>query len=69
MAKLTAAERDALPSSDFAIPEGRKYPIPDEEHARDALARVEADGTDSEKREVFTAVKTRYPAMNITATP
>jgi hypothetical protein len=69
MAELTAAERDALPSSDFAIPEERKYPIPDEDHARDALARVQADGTESEKQEVFAAVKEKYPQMHITATP
>lgn len=39
MSRLTAAERDALPDSAFALP-GRRYPIPDETHARDALARA-----------------------------
>ncbi|QBL94161.1 hypothetical protein KSAC_19550 [Komagataeibacter saccharivorans] len=39
MSRLTAAERDALPDSAFALP-GRRYPIPDAPHARDALARA-----------------------------
>lgn len=39
MSRLTQAERDALPDSAFALP-GRRYPIPDKNHARDALARA-----------------------------
>ncbi|MCE0744176.1 hypothetical protein LWC05_09815 [Acetobacter sicerae] len=39
MSRLTQAERDALPDSAFALP-GRRYPIPDKTHARDALARA-----------------------------
>ena len=39
MSKLTTAERNALPDSAFALP-GRRYPIPDATHARDALARA-----------------------------
>lgn len=39
MSKLTAAERNALPDTAFALP-GRRYPIPDATHARDALARA-----------------------------
>lgn len=39
MSRLTAAERNALPDSAFALP-GRRYPIPDATHARDALARA-----------------------------
>lgn len=33
MARLTAAERKALPDSAFAGP-GRTYPVPDKSHAR-----------------------------------
>ena len=40
MAKLTAAKRNALPSSAFAIPSERKYPINDPSHARNAKARA-----------------------------
>lgn len=39
MAKLTAADRKALPASDFAGPD-RSYPMPDRAHAADAKARV-----------------------------
>jgi hypothetical protein len=39
MAKLDAKERRELPDSAFALP-GRKYPIPDKSHARDALVRA-----------------------------
>lgn len=37
--KLTSKERNALSDSQFALPGGR-YPIPDESHARNALARA-----------------------------
>lgn len=63
MAKLTAAMRDALPDSSFAIPATRDYPIPDKEHAVDALARVEADGTPQQKAQVRAAVKKKFPGL------
>lgn len=40
MGKLTSAEKKELPESAFALP-GRRYPIPDANHARAALARAE----------------------------
>ena len=33
MAKLTAKERNKIPSKDFALPEERAFPIEDETHA------------------------------------
>jgi hypothetical protein len=42
MAKLTTEQRKKLPSSDFALP-GRRYPIEDKAHARDAKARASAE--------------------------
>lgn len=39
MAKLTAAQRNALPASKFAGPD-RSYPIPDASHAANAKARA-----------------------------
>lgn len=39
MARLTAKQRKALPSSDFAGP-GRSFPINDKNHARAALGRI-----------------------------
>lgn len=40
MAKLTTAERKALPNSAFAIPSERKYPVNDPSHAANAKARA-----------------------------
>lgn len=37
MARLTAAQRKALPKSDFAGPDG-SFPMPDKAHARAALS-------------------------------
>ncbi|AGT07990.1 hypothetical protein [Paracoccus aminophilus] len=39
MSKLTTTSRDALPDSDFALP-GRRYPVEDAAHARNAKARA-----------------------------
>lgn len=64
MAVLNAAERNALPKSAFALP-GRRYPIQDEAHARDALARVAANGTPQEKLAVRRAVRKRYPNIKV----
>ena len=65
MARLTAWQRHRLASSQFALPAERKYPIEDEAHARDALARVEQYGTPAEKRKVRAAVKRKYPDMEV----
>ena len=62
MAKLTSKRRNALPASDFALP-GRRYPIEDKAHARNALARVSANGTPAEKAKVRAAVHRKYPGM------
>ncbi len=60
--KLSAKKRNALPAKSFAVA-GRKYPIEDKAHARDALSRVAADGSPAEKSEVRAKVKADYPAM------
>lgn len=39
MSKLNENQRDALPDKDFALP-GRKYPVEDAAHARNAKARA-----------------------------
>ena len=66
MAKLTAAQRNALPRSDFAQPSKRKYPINDKAHARNALARVSQHGTADEKRKIRRKVAQRYPSISQT---
>lgn len=40
MAKLTAAARRRIPSSEFGLPKQKKYPMPDREHAADAKGRA-----------------------------
>ena len=62
MARLTAAGRKRIKSSNFALPE-RRYPIHDKSHARNALARVSQHGTSSEKSKVRSAVSRRYPGI------
>lgn len=62
---LTSKTRAKLSTSDFAIPESRKYPIHDEKHARAALTRVAQHGTPEEKAKVRAAVKKRYPDIEV----
>ncbi len=62
MTKLTAATRKKIPTTDFALP-GRRYPIEDEAHARNALARVSQDGTPAEKAAVRRKVRQSYPKL------
>jgi hypothetical protein len=65
--KLTAKDREAIPAGDFALPSERKYPIHDEVHARNALARVSQFGSDDEKAKVRAAVKKKYPGIDLKA--
>lgn len=62
MAKLTAKRRNALSDLQFALP-GRRYPIEDPNHARNALARVAQFGSPKEKATVRAKVKKRYPSI------
>jgi hypothetical protein len=63
MAKLTAASRKRISSSNFAEPEDRKYPIEDRSHSRNALARVSQHGSEAEKKKVSAAVHRKYPSI------
>ena len=65
MAKLTAAARKKISGKNFALP-GRKYPIEDASHARNALARVSEYGTPAEKATVRKKVAAKYPSMGKT---
>ena len=40
MATLDDKQRDKLKDSQFGLPDERKYPMPDESHARNAKARA-----------------------------
>jgi hypothetical protein len=65
-ADLTAAARNDLKKKEFAIPELRKYPIHDENHARAALSMVAAHGTPEQQSRVRAAVAKKYPGINVT---
>lgn len=60
--KLTTKARKAIKPKNFALP-GRRYPIEDASHARNALARVSQHGTPEEKVEVRAKVHEKYPSM------
>tara|TARA_Y100000310_G_C19953895_1_gene478103 strand:- start:124 stop:420 length:297 start_codon:yes stop_codon:yes gene_type:complete len=66
-AQLTAKSRKQISEDNFALP-GRRYPIHDASHARNALARVSQHGTPDEKAKVRSAVAGRYPDMGKKAT-
>jgi hypothetical protein len=40
MAELSEKKRDSLKSSQYGLPDERKYPMPDKSHARNAKARA-----------------------------
>jgi hypothetical protein len=72
MAKLSSSQRNKMPSSSFALPgkgagkSGKgsgSYPINDASHARNALSRVAANGTPSEKAQVRAKVKAKFPGI------
>ena len=63
MAKLSYKQRKHLSNSMFAIPSKRKYPIENIAHARNALARVSAFGTNYEKKIVRSAVYKKYKSL------
>ena len=56
--------RKHLKKSSFALPEQEKDPIPDIEHARNALARVAQHGSEAEKKKVRAAVVKKYPSLD-----
>lgn len=70
MSKLNTAARKSLPTSSFAVPskaatpqgkaKGGSYPIPDANHARDALARSSGKPIAGQVR---AAVKRKFPAI------
>ena len=62
MSKLTAATRNALPTSDFALP-GRRYPVENASHGRAALSMVAKYGTPEEKAKVRAKVRAKYPGI------
>jgi hypothetical protein len=58
--KLTGEARSSLSAGDFVFPEDRRYPIHDESHARNALARASGKPEESKVR---AAVHAKYPGI------
>jgi hypothetical protein len=74
MAKITAARRKALPSSDFALPgkgEGPSgkgagsYPIDTIGRARNALARGAQHASPAEQATIQRKVRAKYPSIAV----
>jgi len=63
MARLTAAMRKKIPSSEFVFPKTREYPIEDRAHAAVAKSLVAQHGTPAQKRKVDREVAEEYPDM------
>ena len=62
MPKLTTATRKRIPTGKFALP-GRRYPVEDQAHARNALSRVSQDGATAEKATVRRKVRRLFPGL------
>jgi hypothetical protein len=60
--KLTTEKRKSLKKGSFALP-GRRYPIEDMNHARNALARVAQHGSPAEMARVRAAVHKKFPSV------
>jgi hypothetical protein len=69
-AKLKASQRRALPKSDFAVPgkapKSGSYPVNDENHARNALARSSGK---PEEAQVRAKVKRKFPNISAKKSP
>ena len=69
MARLTTAQRKALPKSAFAVPSKApgpgSYPISDPEHARKALQLGARFASSGEKAAIRRKVAKKYPSVEI----
>jgi len=64
MAVLTAAARKKIPAKSFALPGGR-YPIEDEAHARNALARASQHASPAEQATIKRKVRAKFPGIAV----
>lgn len=62
MAKLTAAKRNKLATGSFALP-GRRFPINDPNHARNALARAAQHASPAEQATIRRKVHAKFPGI------
>ena len=62
MGVLTTQQRKNLPSQDFALEKGR-YPINDEAHGRNALARAAQFASPEEQATIRAKVHAKFPGI------
>lgn len=63
---LTGSERADLGKKQFALPEQKKFPIPDEAHGRNALARASQFGSPAVQAKIRAAVHKKFPGIKET---
>lgn len=63
MARLTAKERNSLPTKDFVEKSTRGYPINDMSHARAALSMSSQHASSALKAKVKEAVHRKFPGI------
>ena len=68
MSKLTAKERNRLPDSAFAAP-GRRFPIENQSHARNALARASQFASPELEAKIKSKVRRRFPNIQVEGEP
>ena len=64
VATLTTKQRKAIPTSKFALPDERRFPVNDASHARNALARA-AQGVKAGTLSTADAAKVRKAANKV----
>ena len=68
MSKLTTQQRNGLDNTTFALP-GRRYPLNDANHARNALARAAQHASPEEQATIKRKVKAKYPSIEVGGKP
>jgi hypothetical protein len=63
VSRLTSRGRKRMKAKQFALP-GRRFPINDASHARNALARA-ANLPPAERQKVRRKVKARFPSIQV----
>jgi hypothetical protein len=63
VSRLTSRGRKRMKARQFALP-GKRFPIPDASHARNALARAAALPP-AERQKVRRKVKARFPSIQV----
>ncbi len=64
MARLTTAQRNRLPRSAFAL-SGRRFPVHDVPHARNALARASQFASPREQAIIKAKVRRKFPGIDV----